>query len=490
MRRDKGQGTGDRKLETGDRGQGTVRTSQGAGCDLAGDRIPYSVLSTQYGVLNSQAKSPLGLLLITLVLAGCGPVAADTKQPATPAGGPLEVVMAGSPVRKTLTLTSIQPARVAAIEQTPLHSRVSGYVAEVLVDYGDPVKAGQPLIKLSVPELEVDVVQKQALIDQAASEVKQAEAVKRAAESAVVTANSKVKEAEARLVKTQADVHRWHLQCTRYKDLAKSGSVNEQLVEEAEQNCQAAEAADQEAEAAIDAMKAAVDQAQAGTEKAEADIVAAQARQRVAEANLKYAQTMLDYAQITAPFAGVVTRREVDPGHYVQPAGQNGDLLLVVARTDVIRVFIAIPEHEAGYVDVGDEVTIEVQSLRGAAFAEKVTRTSFALDPANRSLETIVDLDNRDGRLRPGMYATARLKLDERKDALTLPSAAVVRQAGEAFCYRLVDGKAAKTAIQLGVRVGDDFEIATGLADGDTVILNKAAGLKDAQPVEVLQPAA
>ena len=73
---------------------------------------------------------------------------------------------------------------------------------------------------------------------------------------------------------------------------------------------------------------------------------------------------------------------------------------------------------------------------------------------------------------------------------LELPSAAVVRQGKEAFCYRLIGGKAAKTPIQLGIKVGDDFEVTHGLSDRDTAILNKAAALKDGQPVEEGKPAA
>jgi multidrug resistance efflux pump len=137
---------------------------------------------------------------IAALATGCGaPVAADHKQPdgAQAASGSLEVVMAGPPVRKTLTFISTQPARIEAIEQTPIHSKLPGYVAEVLVDFGDHVTAGQPLVKLSVPEMEVDVVQKQALIDQAAAEVAQADAGKQAAESAVKTAESQVVQAEA-----------------------------------------------------------------------------------------------------------------------------------------------------------------------------------------------------------------------------------------------------------------------------------------------------
>src|SRR5207253_3577867 len=120
----------------------------------------------------------------------------------------------------------------------------------------------------------------------------------------------------------------------------------------------------------------------------------------------------------------------------------------------------------------------------------KVTRTGFALDAGSRSLDTIIDIDNQEGRLRPGLYGTAKIVLQEQKDALTLPAAAVVRQGKEAFCYRLIGGKATKTPIQLGIKVGDDFEIKSGLSENDTAILNKASALKDGQAVEEMKPAA
>jgi RND family efflux transporter MFP subunit len=187
---------------------------------------------------------------------------------------------------------------------------------------------------------------------------------------------------------------------------------------------------------------------------------------------------------IQSPLDGVVTQRGIDPGHFVQPAGGGATPLVTIARTDRIRAFVAVPETEAGYVDLGDRVTLEVASLRGAEIQGSVTRTGFAVDPGNRSLATIIDLDNSNGRLRPGMFATAKIVLEEKKDTLTLPAAAVVRQGNEAFCYRLIGGKAARTPIQVGIKMGNDFEVIGGVAEGDQVILNKAATLKDGQRVE------
>jgi len=404
--------------------------------------------------------------------------------------GPLEVVLTGKPPRKTLTLMSTQPARVEALEQAPIHSRLADYVGEVLVDFGDKVKKDQPLLKRLAPERDADVEQKRALLEQTRAHLLQAEAGVKAANAAVATAESKAIQIEAGIERAKADVSRWRLEFSRVSSLANSGSLNRQLVDETQQKLGSSEASFKEAAAAIEAAKAGIAQAQAEVAKAAADVTAAKAQIRVAEANL--AQSVAEYSYLTlkAPFDGVVVSRHVDPGHFVQPASASTRPLFLIAKTSKLRLYVSIPEIEAPLIDLGDAVTIEVPSLRGADIKATVTRTSFAVDSANRSLEVIIDLDNADGRLRPGLYATAKITLQEQKEALALPTAAVVRQGKEAFCYRLIGGKAVKTPLQLGIKVGDDLEVTSGITDADKVILNKAASLKDGQAVEELKTAA
>lgn len=424
--------------------------------------------------------------LAAILVAGVA-LLAHAQQP----GGSLEVVLTGKPARKTLTLVSTQPARVEALEQAPIYSKLAAYVGEVLVDFGDKVKKDQPLLKLNAPERDAELDQKRALLDQARAHLLQAEAGGKAADAAITTAQSKAIQIEAGTDRAQTDLVRWRSESLRMASLGNSGSVNRQIVDEAQQKLGAAEAALKEATAAIDASKATVMQAQAEAAKAASDVTAAKAQIRVSEANLAQAVAEHSYLTLKAPFDGIVVSRHVDPGHFVHSAGTNAVPLFLVAKTDKLRVFFSIPEIEAPFVDLGDAVTIDVPSLRGAEIKGTVTRTSFALDSANRSLEVLVDLDNAAGRLRPGIYATAKITLQEQKDALTLPAAAVVRQGKEAFCYRLIGGKAVKTPIQLGIKVGDDFEVVSGIAAADTAILNKAAALKDGQAVEELkQPAA
>jgi membrane fusion protein (multidrug efflux system) len=143
-----------------------------------------------------------------------------------------------------------------------------------------------------------------------------------------------------------------------------------------------------------------------------------------------------------------------------------------------------VPEIEAGLVDLGDAVTVQVQSLRNATFSGKVTRTAWSLDNDSRSLLAIVDLPNPDGRLRPGMFAQGKILLAERDNVLVLPAAAIVRKDQAAHCFLVRDGQAAQAAIELGIKVGDEWEIAGGLEGTEIVCLTKAATLKDGQPVD------
>jgi len=161
--------------------------------------------------------------------------------------------------------------------------------------------------------------------------------------------------------------------------------------------------------------------------KAEADRSAAEAHVAVAKADLAHANTMFAYTEIRAPYDGVVVTRSVDTGHYVQPASSGSKPVMTVARTDQVRVFVDVPEMEAGGVDVGDPSALHVQALPRGDISAKVTRTSWSLDSANRSLRAEIDVPNEGSRLRPGMYAMATIELAHRENTLTVPATAIAR---------------------------------------------------------------
>jgi RND family efflux transporter MFP subunit len=196
---------------------------------------------------------------------------------------------------------------------------------------------------------------------------------------------------------------------------------------------------------------------------------------------------MLGYASITAPFDGIVTQRNVDTGHFVLPgSGSSARPLLVVARNGKLRVVVEVPEAEAALVTPGDQAVVRVPALAGREVPGEVSRTGWALESANRSLRTEIDLMDADGLLRPGTYATVRIELETHPDVLTVPVAAIVHENGQTLCCCVVDGHVARRPVVIGLRSGDRVEVVSGLGTDDLVVQQRADSLKDGQAVEVL----
>jgi HlyD family secretion protein len=432
---------------------------------------------------------------LCLVTGGCAkPSAAETAHDSIPAAATktLDRVTAATLQRKDLELYTSQPGQIEAYERAPLFPKVTGYVEEVLVDIGDTVTKDQPLVKLWIPEMQDELEQMEALLAQAEAEVRQAEAAVNAARAVAETAQARVQQAEAGIVRADGEFQRWKAEYARIEELAGNGSVTNKLADETRNQLRAAEAARQEVAANVAAAEAGVTETNANIRKAEADQGAAAAHLRVAKANLARTKTMVAYATIKAPFDGVVTQRHVDIGHYVQAAsGTEVKPLVVVARMDLVRVFVDIPELEASLVNSGegaDSAIVHVQALGGREFEAKVTRTSWALDASNRSLRTEIDIPNPDGLLRPGMYATATILLEERKDAVALPITAIVRNESGTYCCCVESGKIEQRSINLGLRFGDEVEVLSGLEPASVVVLARVDSLTEGQPVEVLEP--
>lgn len=441
--------------------------------------------------------SSIGIVFTAgLVLAdsGCSrPTAAATSRGAQSlAAAAVDRVTAARLERKNLLLHTSQPGRIEAFEEAPLYPKVTGYVQEVSHDIGDVVERGQILVKLWIPEMQDERKQKEALVAQAAAEVEQAKAAIQVAQAAVGTAGARVKLAEAGVGRVDGEYERWKAERERIDQLAADRSVTQKLAHETLSQFRAAEAARLEAAANVEAAAAALLEARANVHQTNADHMAAEARHEVAKANLAHTETMLGYAEIKAPFDGVVTRRLVDTGHYVHPAsGGSTKPLLVVARTDKVRVFVDVPEMEASATDGGDHgdsALVRVQALGDKQFDAKVTRTSWSLNPANRSLRAQIDLPNAEGLLRPGMYAMATILLDQRNDALAVPITAIVREGQDAYCCCVDAGKIDRRRIALGLRSGSEVEIASGLESGQMVVMAQADSLQQGQRVEVIAP--
>ena len=200
-----------------------------------------------------------------------------------------------------------------------------------------------------------------------------------------------------------------------------------------------------------------------------------------------HVKALLGYTEIKAPFKGVVTRRNVHPGHFVQPELASGsNPLFSVARTDLLRVIAYVPEADAPFVAVGTRAQIRVPALGNKAFPEPVQRTSVALDSASRTLRVEMDLKNNEQTWRPGLYAYVDLAV-ERPDALIVPASAVFVEAGQSTCAAVKDGKVERKTVEVGIRNGGDVQIISGLKEIDQLIAKYPGSFSAGQPVEVAE---
>jgi RND family efflux transporter MFP subunit len=386
-----------------------------------------------------------------------------------------------------------QPGAIRAYEDTPLYAKLAAFVKAVKVDIGDAVEPGTVLAELSIPELEDEGRQKDALVEQAAAEIEQAKEAVTIAQAGVETAAAQIVEAKAGLTRAQANLAFWKSESVRVAEMVRGKSLDPRTGSETENQLRSAEAAADEARARVTVAEKAAIKAQAELGKANQDVKAAAARHKVAAADAARTRSLLEYRFIRSPFTGVVTRRAVDTGHFVQPvAGTKEQPLFIVVRLDTVRVPVEIPETDAVLVRKGQKATVRVSALN-ANFEGTVSRTADALEPGSRTLRAEVDLPNPDRRLWPGMYVTAKISA-EMPQAWVLPANAVVKQAEQMVVFVYRDGKAVRVPIQSGRTDGTFTEVFKKAGPGGTwedwtggeaVLSGPAATLSDGQAVEV-----
>lgn len=406
---------------------------------------------------------------------------------AVASGEPAARVAVAAPVRKTLRLTTLQPGQIQAFEQTPLFVKFPAYVQKLYADIGDRVEQDQPLADLWIPELEDEGRQKEALVAQAKAGIEQAAAAIRAAESSVETARAGVRESKAGTIRALGKYNRWKAEHARIVDLAASQSVDRKLVDETQYELSSAEASREEAEAKVASAEAVLADRKVNVEKAKADLTVAIANVESTKADLARVKSLLQYMRVRMPYAGIVTERNVNRGDFVQPATMaTAKPLFIVARGDMVRIFVDVPEMESSLVEYGAKGNILVQALRNQKIEGTVTRTSWALGP-NRTLRTELDVRNRGGLLRPGMYANVEIVLKERPNAITLPLSAVIFVEKQAFCYCVENDRLVRRPIGLGLQIAQDVEVISGLNGREMVVQSQVASLREGQTVEIAQ---
>lgn len=216
---------------------------------------------------------------------------------------------------------------------------------------------------------------------------------------------------------------------------------------------------------------------------------AARASASAAASNVKRLTALKQFGGILAPFAGVVTARNVDVGALVAPGGNaNVRPLFTLAQTDSLRIIANVPQNAAPSVRVGQAAEIIVQELGATAFSGRVTRTSNALDPATRTLLTEIQLANNTGRLLPGMYAQVKLVLARTVRPMLIPANTLMLRAEGPQIAVVIDGRVHIVRITLGRDYGSEVEVASGLPVDAVLIVNPADDITEGTAVMIAAP--
>ena len=217
----------------------------------------------------------------------------------------------------------------------------------------------------------------------------------------------------------------------------------------------------------------------------------ARGRLDIAKANLERTETLMNYSKLTAPFGGIITARFVDAGAFIPAATSGGApqsaAIVTLMDFNTVRAQVAVPELEAALVRNGQPVRITTESLPGKRFDGSVTRLSYALDDASRTMLVEADLPNPDLPLRPGMYATIKIGVEQHSNALLIPVAALVMEKVNAFAFVATGGTAKKTPLKLGFNDGINVEVLSGLTGKEAVILVGKLTLADGAKITVTE---
>jgi multidrug resistance efflux pump len=288
-----------------------------------------------------------------------------------------------------------QLATVEPFYEAELRARASGVVRFVAKDIGEPVRTGELLVEIDAPDLDQAVAQKEAVVRQREQEVTGAEADLANAKAAVVLAKASVKQKEAELLEAQHVKAARMTKRDRVKKLVASGTVTPDAGDEAELDYQAAVAGVASANAAVEKAKAEQTQKEAGLQKAVADLDIKRALVNVANKDRDVAAAQAAYARVYAPFDGVITRRTVDPGRFVQGSAAAGtEPLITLARVDLVTVVMRLPDTAAPFLGPHTEAVIEFDQLPGVVVRGPITRFSPAINTTDRTARVEVDVFN------------------------------------------------------------------------------------------------
>lgn len=338
----------------------------------------------------------------------------------------------------------VLPGNSAALTEAGIRARTTGYIVKRPVDIGDRVAEGDLLAEIATPEIDAQLEQSRATVVQSQSD----------------------------LVRDQAREAFSLAEEERYRKLLESKAI------------------------ALQDYQSVAAQAKAAT----ATVQATAATIKVNEADVLRLATLQSFENVKAPFAGVVTARNINlgdlitanstpstPGASSTNSGTSIELFHLM-QTDTLRIFVFVPQAYATSVKVGQTADVYRREQPGIIHPGKVTRTASALDLGTRTLQTEVQVPNADGALRPGMYLMVKFQFERAAQPVLIPTAALATRTGQPRVAVLDDQqKVQYRTVQLARDYGAEIEVVSGLTAGDRIVVHPGDDLPVGTVVEAVE---
>ncbi|WP_165223874.1 efflux RND transporter periplasmic adaptor subunit [Aquisphaera insulae] len=415
------------------------------------------------------------MLALAFAIAGCS----KKEEKAAPSVATPPEVQVTRPAARTITRVVGQPSFVQSYERTSIYAKLPSYIEKWHVDIGDVVKKGDVLADLFMPELVEEWDSRKATVVLDTEKVRVAEKDVEVADAQVKAAAAKLDEAKAMLAKFEAEVIRWDVQVKRIQGEVDRQVIAPQILLESQNQFRSAVASRDAAKATIQTASADLSSSDASLARAKVGVAAAKADLMVAKSEAKRLEALVGYLKLTAPFDGIIVVRNANTMDFVLPqtgdpsaGSRSPDLspstqaapVYVVDRTDVVRIFVDVPERDANFVHVGSKARVKLWAYKDEWLPASVTRLSWALNVKSRTMRAEIDIPNPGTKILPGMYAYGRIVI-ERPGVMSIPSSALVSAGGKTFVW-LYDGKRAhRTEVQTGVEDGRWTEVTNLRAD-------------------------
>ncbi|QFI74693.1 efflux RND transporter periplasmic adaptor subunit [Bradyrhizobium betae] len=359
-----------------------------------------------------------------------------------------------------LVETVVASGHVETPYRVEIGSQITGTVQEVLVQQGEKVTKGQPLISLEARELKAAVVQAQGAVAQAEARIRQLE------ELTLPSAKEALTQANATLLNAQQTYD-------RTAQLEHNGYATRAALDDAQKTLDVARAAKRAAEFQVYT-------ASGGG----SDYVMAQTQANQARANLDTAESRLGYATIAAPRGGVLITRSVERGTVVQP----GKALLVLAPAGDVQLVLQIDERNLGKIALGQKAIASADAYPDRRFPAVITYVNPGVDISRASVEVKLTVADPPDYLRQDMTVSVDIEIAARDDALTLPLRSVHDVlSGAPWVLGIKDGRATQRPVKIGLHGNSHVEITGGLAAGD-VAIPQSSGVLTGQRVRPVLP--